>query len=126
MFYMYKEIFNNGEKSVGMNPIKSQQLSNFSAIYANNFFISKRGVIRIAPNFISRKRGLDYEEIAMDAVNITFNIFADKSGSNAVNCKTKICPMLRIPDAYCERFCFPAYSRFLRLANIIFFITLEK
>ena len=77
-------------------------------------------------SLFSRKRGLDYEEIAVDAVNITFNIFADKSGSNAANCKTKICPMLRIPEAYCERYCFQAYSRFLRSANIIFRIILEK
>ena len=63
-----------------------------------------------------RRRGVDYTE---QSVDFAFNVTALNFDLTTAQCDREICPMLRIPERYCEKYCKPQYKRFLK-ASVLY------
>ena len=59
------------------------------------------------------RRSVHGESDDMGTVGIQFEVKAHKIADRKVDCG-RICPMLRISERYCERYCVKAYKRYLR------------
>jgi len=58
-----------------------------------------------------KRRGVEFLEHSVD---FAFNVTALKFDDKVLDCQGSICPLLRIPARYCDKYCKPGYKRFLR------------
>ena len=70
-----------------------------------------------------KRRGVDVLEHSVD---FSFNVTALKLEDKTLDCHGSICPMLKIPSRYCDRFCKTGYKRSVFFFREVNTFALEK